>query len=57
MHYGRNLLLQFVDEEAWVILLVFDVAQFLFPNTCQLAALEQFFLDHVYQFDASRCGH
>ena len=34
-----------------------DIAQFLFPDACQLTALEQFLADKVNEFDTRRRGY
>ena len=51
-----DLLFQLVDKLCGIVLLVLDVTQFLFPDTCQLTALEQFLADEVDEFDARRGG-
>ena len=57
MYDGGDLLLQLVDELLGIVLLGFDVAQLLFPDTRELTALEQFLADEVYEFDARGGGH
>ena len=52
-----NLRLQFVDKLLGIVFLVLYVAQLLFPDTCQFAALQQFLANQVDQFDACRCGN
>ena len=57
---GNNLcylIFQLLYEALRVVLLMFDVAQFLLPDAGQLAALEQFFLDQVDQLHSRGCGH
>ena len=51
-----DLLFQLVDKLCGIVLLVLDVTQFLFPDTCQLTALQQLLADEVDELDARRGG-
>ena len=52
----RYLGLQFLDELLGIVCLMFDVAQFLLPDTRQFTAFQQFLMDEVDEFDACRGG-
>ena len=56
-HNLVDLFLQSVDEVGRVVGLVLYVAQLLLPDTCQLAAFQQFLIDGVDEFDTRRCGN
>ena len=56
-HNLVDLFLQSVDEVGRVVGLVLYVAQLLLPDTCQLAAFQQFLVDGVDEFDTRRCGN
>ena len=49
--------LEFFDELLGIVCLVLNVAQLLLPDARQLAALEQFLVYEVYEFNACRGGH
>jgi hypothetical protein len=52
IHNFCDLLFQFVDKLLRIILLVLNIAQFLFPDTCELTTFEQFLANQVYEFDS-----
>lgn len=56
-HNLVDLFLQSVDEVGRVVGLVLYVAQLFLPDTCQLAAFQQFLVDGVDEFDTRRCGN
>ena len=49
--------LEFGDELSWIIFFVFDIAEFLFPDTRQCTALEEFLVDGIDEFDTRRCSY
>ena len=57
VYYLRNLLLQFVDESAGIILLVLYVAQLLLPQSCKLRRFQQFLVYYVNQGGAGGGCH
>ena len=52
MDNGGYLSLQFLDKLSGIVFLMLDVAQLLFPDTCQFTALQQFLVDEVDELDA-----
>ena len=51
-HYLGDLQFQFVDELQRVVFVGLYVTQLLLPDASQLGALQQFFVDEVYEFNA-----
>ena len=49
------LIFQLLHEALRVVLLMFDVAQFLFPDASQLGAFQEFFMNQVNQLHTCRC--